>query len=247
MQERLFPDLQNGFMMLHYDGLNRWHTGIECVLARKTGDQAEEELAYLSHECRAERVEEDPYSHPGNYEYVAISTWAGNYALRSGPSIVGVHSADGRSTDRTVASYEKITMEISISCSDRTVRRVSFDDAKRMLQTDFQDGYVKLYMAISFRQSGDMYTLYAPCRYINFPHPTKAQRSYLQPISGYVLYEKDGRFHIAYVVSYIGDGKTRSVQFKVRDEISIGELMTHEFCKVERIDDDQMQCEFFAY
>ena len=100
------PDLEHGFMIMGVDNSNRWWTGIECVLARQAQGAAEPERAYLSHECRAEAVNEDPYSHPGIYEYVAISTWDGNFALRSGPKLVGVRGPADRETIRPDASYE---------------------------------------------------------------------------------------------------------------------------------------------
>lgn len=241
------PDLENGFIILNLDCANRWYTGIECVLARQAPGETDPQRAFLSQECRAELVNEDPYSHPGMYEYVAISTWDGNYALRSGPMLAGVRGPADGDTVRPDASYEKVEMRIAVTCPERDVRQIPFDELKQSLQTDFAAGYRKPYMAISYWQGENAYTLVAPCRYINFPHPTKADRSYLQPISGYVLYEKDGKFFTAYVVTYIEDGNAKSVQFKVRDRYSAGDLATHEFCREERIENPRMTCEFFAY
>ena len=247
MQTMTVPDLHSGFMMMGYDGSNRWQTAVECVLARRVPGQAEEQYAYLSHECRAERVCDDPFGHPGEYEYVGISTWAGNYAMRSGPALAGVRSAPRPGDDVKDFSYEQIAGKTAVFCDRNEAQRLSFEQVKHLLQTDFEDGYRKLYVAVSFRQGANEYTLYAPARYINFPHPTETDRSYLQPISGYVLYEKDERFFTAYVVAYIEEGQTRGLQFKVRDTVSYGDVSTHEFCRTERIDDDRMTCEFFAY
>ena len=241
------PDLERGFMIMNPDSPNRWWTGIECVLARQVQGTDGSQRAYLSHECRAEAVNEDPYSHPGVYEYVAISTWDGNYALRSGPRLVGVRGPADRETVRPDADYEKTDMQIVVTSPDRDVTPLSFTTVKEMLQGEFPTGHRKLHMAISYRQDGSEYTLYAPCRYINFPHPVKASRSYLQPISGYVLYEKEGRFATAYVVSYVEDGGPKSLQFKVRDRYCEGDLVTQEFCREERIDTAGLKCTFFAY
>ena len=98
MQSMTVPDLQDGFMVMGYDDPNRWQTGVECVLARRVPGQTEVQYAYLSHECRAEQVCEDPFGHRGEYEYVGVSTWADNYAIRSGPSVIGVRG-DGRPDD----------------------------------------------------------------------------------------------------------------------------------------------------
>ena len=227
-------------MILQYAGPNRWWTGVECVLARRAPGAAENQRAFLSHECRAESVSADPFSHPGNYEYVGLSTWSGNYALRAGPDITGVRGPGGAQVARQDASYEQVSMEIRVSCAQTEARPRSYQDVLHTLQSDFQGGHQKLHMAISYRQDGHDHTLYAPCRYINFPHPD-AGRSYLQPISGLVLYEKAGRFFVSYVVTYIEDGRVRALQFRVRD------TDTHEFSRVERVEDDHAACAFFTY
>ena len=63
------------------------------------------------------------------------------------------------------------------------------------------------------------YVLYAPSNYVNFPHPTKGIRS--MPISGYVLIEKSGRFYG--LCGFVDRrGQTKSLQFKVRDQVTYG-------------------------
>ena len=240
------PDLQDGFMVINHDGVidkkvneNRWLTPVECVLVRKTVGQSQDQRAYLCHECRAELVGEDPFGHHGNYEWVGLSAWDGNYAIRSGPG----HA------NQPVQQYGNMPsdMTIKVSCPDRKAKALSFAEVLEMLQSDFKAGYQRLHMAISYRQDGHDYVLYAPSNYVNFPHPTKGIRSYVQPISGYVLYEKGGRFYTAYVVSWIERGQTKSLQFKVRDQISYGETVTHDFNRTVRIDDERMKVEFFVY
>jgi len=241
------PDLQNGFMIMQPEGPNRWCTGVECVLVRKSSDYAQPEAAYLSHECRAEAVHADPYAHPGVYEYVAISTWSGNYALRSGPSLTGVDGASEEDATASDVSHEQIDMGIKVTCPERDVRPLAFGEVLSMLQSDSQAGFRSPFMGISYRRDSFAYTLYAPCRYINFPHPVKEPRSYLQPISGYVLYEEGGRFYTAYVVTYIEGGDPKSLQFKVREPYNAGDYATHEFCRNVKIADGGIQCTFFDY
>ena len=168
MSKTVVPDLEDGFMVLHYDARNRYQTGIECVLVRQK-DDGEEERAYLSHECRAEAVSEDPFSHPGNYEFVAISTWTGNYNLRSGSSLFGFNPLRNLGGNLPDAAYEKTDRKNFVSCNDRTVNYLRFGEVIALLQQDFNSGYKKLYMEMSFRRSDCKYHLYAPCRYINFP------------------------------------------------------------------------------
>ena len=246
----LVPDLQDGYIILNDDGSNRWWTGIQCVLARRTHGDGDEQRAYLSHECRAESVTEDPFSHTGDYEYVGITTWSGNYAIRSGHKLLG---SDPSKPDGAAPSYETIDMPMRVSTADRDVRPAPFDEVLQMLRSDFEGGYRTMHMAITYRQQNHDYTLYVPCRYINFPHPNETTKNYLQPISGYVVYERDERFFIAYVVCHIADGLVKSLQFKLRERVTLGDSSgenapaTHEFCRTERIGGDDVECTFFSY
>lgn len=235
----LVPDLKDGFIILNRDAANRWWTGVESVLTRRSPGGSEQR-AYLSHECRAEAVNADPFSHPGVYEYVAASTWAGNFALRAGPDIVGVRGPGAAEVDHEIAAHEAVDMPIDVTCARREARERSFDEVLSALRSSFANGHETLYMAIAYRQAGSDYTLHAPCRYINFPNP-EAQGAYLQPISGQVLYEKGGRFFAAYVVIYIEQGRPLALQFRVRH------ARTHAFSEVERIDVGSAACAFFVY
>lgn len=246
----LVPDLKEGYIILNDDESNRWWTGIECVLAKQSHGSAAQQRAYLSHECRAELVNEDPFGHPGEYEYVGMATWMGNYAFRSGHQLVG---SDRTDPGGTAPTCEKIDMPMRVEGVDREVEPLAFTEVVEMLRSDFKNGYKLMHMAITYRQGEHDYTLYAPCRYINFPNPNKPDVKYLQPISGYVIYEKGERFFIAYVVCHIADGHVKALQFKVREAITLGDSSdpnapaTFEFCRVERIRDDNMKCAFFSY
>ena len=67
----------------------------------------------------------------------------------------------------------------------------------------------KTFMKLKWMQLGQGYTLYCPCRYINYPEPG-AEWSYVQPISGYVLFPIAGGVHmLAYVAcAENADGET---------------------------------------
>jgi len=235
----LTPDLKDGFIILNRTFANRWWTGVECALARTRNGEAEQ-WSYLSHECRAELVNDDPFGHPGIYEYVAAKTWAGNLAMRAGPGLVGVGGPGEAEVDAGIAAHEWIDMPIEVTCAAREAKERSFDDVLGMLRSEFSGGHDKLHMAVGYRQGGHDYTLFTPCRYINFPDPG-VERIYLQPISGLVLYEKDGRFHASYVVIYIEQGQVQALQFRTRH------VQTHVFSEVERIDVSGATCRFFVY
>ena len=238
------PDLQDGFLIFNYDGVidhkvstNRWCESVECVLERKSAGSDGRQRAYLSQECRAEMVGHDPFGHRGNYEWVGISAWNGNYHLRSGPGNQPEKFCEKMPPDLT----------IKVTCPDRKARRLSFEETLQLLQSDFRGGFKQLYLAVTYHLGGYEYHLTAASRYINFPHPQKSVQPYLQPIQGYVLYEQDGRFYTAYVVAWIEQGQTKSLQFKVRDQVTYGKTVTHDFNRTVRINDDRSRVDFFVY
>ena len=147
--------------------------------------------AYLAHHCLAEIISEDPFSHPGIYEAAIIDTWSGQYILRS--NLVN----------------DKFIYGIKVFCNKIKVEYLSFEQVIKLIE---EDSFRKIYMELTYKQDGSEYRLYTPCHYINF----SKKRGFIQPISGYVLYEKDDKFHMAYVVTYIKDGSCKAIQFRMR-------------------------------
>lgn len=263
MDKVRLPDIQDGFMVLNHDRKNRWTTPIECLLVRKK-DGENESRSYLGHECRAELVGEDPFSHPGgNYEHVSLCTWAGNYYIRSGFYSLGFKLSRKHSRKYSKETYQKIDFDFRVSCTDREVHYLPFEDLISLLQKDFIGGYRKIYMEITFQQSGFIYKVYTLCRYINFPNPEKEKvrnqkrhkyenENYLQPISGYVLYEDNDHFYVAYVVAFVLDGVAKSVQFKIRDTIRMKRkgffhIITEDFHRNVKFNDNEIDVKFFYY
>ena len=165
------PDLQNGFMLLNYNTANRWQTRIKAVLV-KEGSDGKEKYAYLSHECRAEYVSEDPFSH-ADEEYCGISTWSGNYLMGAGSSLFRENSKyQTRKTDNKHV----------VSCEKRNAQLLRFDEVLSSLQTDFRYGYKQLYTELIYTHLGATYRLYTQCRYLNYPNPRLETKKYLQPV-----------------------------------------------------------------
>jgi len=249
------PDLETGFMILNHDRDNRWQTPIEAILSKTTEDNRKE-FAYLSHECRSENVDEDPFAHEDS-EFLGISTWSGNYLMGSGSSLFKQNPKF--MTRKTKASY-------FVSCEPRTANFIDFDNVLSFLQTDCAINYKPLHMELSFNSSGTRYKLYSRCRYLNFPNPNLTNQRYLQPISGYVLYEEAETFYLAYVVCYMRSGLTKTIQFRLSEQIDYFKTINHPgamlrsflrcippllytrgFRRVAKFTSPEVECRFFVY
>ena len=249
------PDLESGFMILNHDTPNRWQTRIESVLVRKGSDHGSE-YSYLSHECRSENVGEDPFGH-ADALFVGISTWAGNFFLGSGSSLLRKNKKfNPRETQN----------KFLVSCASRSIKYLDFDDVLTYLQRDCDFNYEPIYTEIEFCINDHCYIVYTPCRYLNFPSSLESSERYLQPISGYILVESQERFFLGYVVSHIVDGETKTVQFRVIDQLNyfdtIGGLgWLGSLCKkimpvkfysegytpVIGVDQTRIKCRFYRY
>jgi hypothetical protein len=252
------PDLENGFIILNYDTDNRWVTRVEASLKRERPGGVSE-YAYLSHECRAENVGEDPFGH-GDAFFLGISTWSGNFLMGGGSSIL--KKSPKYQTRRTERRY-------LVSCEDRAVRPLTFDEVLSNVQDDCRRGYNQIFSEVSYTYLGARYSICTPCRYLNFPPRELEGKGYLQPISGHVLFEEEERFYLAYVVAYVEEGVTKSIQFRVVEQTDVFRtvpglgrrrkllasllrklptlLYTTGYERVVRMPDADLQCRFYQY
>ena len=79
-------------------------------------------------------------------------------------------------------------------------------------------------MQVEWAANNSTYTLICACRYINFPAADESDDNYLQPISGNVLVEIDGRFYLAYVSAHLTKHGTQKTELILKDAISLFDL-----------------------
>ena len=258
------PDFENGFMMLNHNTANLWQTRVEAVLVKEAGGDSrdssddQDKYSYLSHECRAEDVSEDPFRE-GDYLYVGVSTYSGDCLFGNGSSL-----------RRKSPKFQMrgTNNQHFVNCEEVNAKFISFDEVLRNLQSDCSYGFRRLYTELIYTHLGVTYRLYTPCRYLNFPNPELEKKKYLQPISGYVLFEEEEQFYLAYVVAHIADGETKSIQFRLHEQtnyfktVAWGKkysliprllnalpavLYAAGYERVVRISGSDMQCRFFSY
>ena len=204
-----------------------------------------------------EDVDENPFR-LNDALYVGISTWSGNYIFGNGSSL---------RKKSPKFQMRGTNNQHFVNCEEVNAKGISFDEVLRNLQSDCSYGFRRLYTELTYTHLGVTYRLYTPCRYLNFPNPELEKKKYLQPISGYVLLEEEEQFYLAYVVSHIADGETKSIQFRLHEQtnyfktVSWGKnsrllprlleslpsmLYVAGYERVVRISGSDMQCRFFA-
>lgn len=228
------PDLLNGFMVNTHTYFNRFQTFIDCALfsAEPDGRQG---YAYLSSRCRPESIGQDAIFLDDNlYDFAAIETSEGTLALHAGSS-----QASRNFLGRACKHYVAPTAHPSrVECRQRPVSDLGFDEVLGELQAPSEGRDNHLYLRCDWMDGTTSRTLFAPCRYINFPNPDLDHRKlweakpnyarhedrYIQPISGPVLFPMNGTYYQAYVAAHIDSSGTRRVEFILMDSISFFDL-----------------------
>ncbi len=242
------PDLEDGHIVYNSGGNsggptpgNAWLTTVESALQRHA--MGPSQMAYLGKECRAESVGEAPFDDRGNYEFVGLKGFDGNYIIRHGVNLSVEHE------------YQKITAEavqlgfdFDVRAPQRIAQKIEFGEVLDMLQSWTSKPVRRLYVRVTYRHGGETFSIFTRCRYINFPRSVSEPNPYLQPISGRVLIWDDGRLHLAYIVFHLRAGKVEGLQFKVLGRANFGvELAISDFVRTLLIDADTATADFFYY
>lgn len=222
----MFPDLDRGYMVNTYTNFNRFQTFIECVLERKTAG-GQPQYSYLSSRCRPEDISPKSIFNGLMYYFGVVSSdWDGTYGIYMGSTLC---SRNFLKPSGQVA--EKPQLPSHVECALRPVQVLSFDEALADFQKIGPDKDNKIFLAVRWKEGEFEYTLYTPCRYTNYPNPDKNHADlwnerpnyprhelrYLQPISGVVITEVEGRIQLAFVAAHITAGGAQRVEFCLRD------------------------------
>ncbi|CCQ75510.1 hypothetical protein [Magnetospira sp. QH-2] len=207
------PDLEGGFATVGTNIRNSWRTEIRTVLVREEDDGGTG-TAYLTHECRAETVDEEHIFSSHMYDFAAIRSWDGNYLVRHGSYNLGV------GTGVPDAIHEKTdAIEIAITCPNVPVNVESFDSVLEACQS--RTGK-RLFMMVNYTYEGRNFQIYVPTRYLNFPNRSVQPDRYLQPISGFTLFHNGDRHAISYLAAYISDTSCH-IEFIAREPLGFME------------------------
>ncbi|RED52468.1 hypothetical protein [Aestuariispira insulae] len=182
------PDLEHGRMI--NGGENLWMTEIQSVLAQSGTKKT---TAYLSHECRMERLpHSETYLGGGREIFQKEKPWEfltytqeGRIYQFGNPAVMTVPpSSEGDGT--FPPAFEIKGCNSQAHCPDRQIYYFDYDEIHERLLSN-QISVRSLFLQVSWSTGGDDWTLYSPCRYVNFSNPAFQTSSYIQPIAGTVL------------------------------------------------------------
>jgi hypothetical protein len=210
------PDLLHGSVTIGLNLDNTWKTNIEAVLI------SEFEKAFLTTECRAESIRAKGDLIGSRYSEVSvIATTKTDWVIRSGAGTwhpLKIRFSEG-------LHYQEFTSGTHVFCPDVNVRALTFRETYD--DVSFEDADHDIFMRIKYSHQGEDLEIICPCRYTNFANPAYSapgQKKYVQPISGYVLFKHDQKYHQAYVVAHIDEDGNANCEAVLRTPAYIMDL-----------------------
>lgn len=196
---------------------NTWQTYIVGALTRTTDGRRQ--AAYLASDCRAEHVGPPRIFGKRLSEVAVLDSWDGRFMVRAGAGLYPMGRWRTDDTDRLHCGPAPAGL---VQCPDVPVQALSFDEVLAEVNAPPQGRDNHLHMRLSWRNGDHAYDLYAPCRYLNYRNPQRTTGPrYLQPITGYVPIERDGRFFVGYAAVYVEEGRVVRTELALRRRVSI--------------------------
>jgi hypothetical protein len=211
------PDIRGGRIVNGGEGGNRWVTEIQSVLVAETAGKPAG-TAYLGHECRFESLAfgDDPPA-PGDtlikrhqpYQFLTFAISGQFFQVPHPDSLFGDAAFQGLPRldvdgGFVVRPHSKAGWVAEVACPWVAGEEVPADTLLAD-EAPFRD----LFVRARFGQGDTTWTLFAPCRYLNFSGPGWPGRPYLQPITGHVLFPYADFFLAGYLVAGMAGDEVR--------------------------------------
>lgn len=217
------PDLLGGRVVNGpFDGTNNvWVNEIQGVLVHD--GPAERQTYYLSHECRQENL---PFHGADQDSATIFQTHRPHEYLTfsCGERFFQIPSWDAPLDLRRIQDIPRIEgngfffyppvfrndWQSQVTCEERPIRLHDFAETFGMLENNRVE-IRKFFFRFAWTAGGDAWTIYAPCRYINFCTTPVKDKPFIQVITGYVLMPLWGtQFHGYFCAAIDAAGRMRS-------------------------------------
>jgi len=218
------PDLQNGYLLNGTENL--WVAEIQCVLQLRGHN---DKNIYLSQECRMERLPLSTTYLGGGTDIFQVNQPSEFLSYKDGndffqiaqDEIICFHpSGSGDGTPPPSQLYPEC--ESRAYCDDRPFVAHTIET----LHDGLLNGFLKvrdLFLYITWKTDQTEYRLFTPCRYINFSNPDFQDLTYVQPISGTVLFPLGDRYIPASIACAMDNNGVQLIEFCSQAFRDVGE------------------------
>ena len=168
---------------------------------------------YLTKECRAEHIGQYPFLHQSQSEFCIIfEDKKLKYLIRNSP-VSKKNDFDNHHYD--IHSLKENEDKVILTETDYDL--LDYNNTLNILNNRSLEN---IYCKLDYNFQNKKYSIFSKVEYINFPGSNSKNRkldtSFLQPIMGYVPFEKDGKIYIAYVARYTSPKLEGNLEFRLR-------------------------------
>ena len=197
-------NLNNSFIYT-YDGTNNVRHAIKSVL-RNISKKCN---FYLVKECRAESISKNPFLETPRREFLPIFNESGNDIIFRNRTIeVSLFKQNVDFTSQKKGAKKKIILKKKI---------MKILSPMQVFKKLYQKTNSKFLVEINFKYQNNKYSLLSKCDYLNFSNKLvkKKDKIYIQPISGYIPFEKNNKLFIGYFAKHIPVDNKKSLDLEI--------------------------------
>ena len=204
-----YANLEKSFFFININKDNSWRISTKSLLVNLTDNKK----YYLTKECRAEIVGQYPFTHMAKSEFCIIfEDKKLKYLIRNNP-VLKKNDFDNHHYD--IDSLKENEDQVIVTETDYDL--LDYNNTLNFLNNRSIEN---IYCKLDYNFQNKKYSIFSKVEYINFPGSNSKNRkidtSFLQPIMGYVPFEKDGKIYIAYVVRYTSPKLEGNLEFRLR-------------------------------
>jgi len=254
-----YIDFERSFAFVNPNKDCTWRLSVKSLLINLTDNKK----YYLTKECRAESIGQYPFTHPAKSEMCIIfEDKKLKYLIRDNPVL--------KKNDFDNHHYQIVPIkenEDKVIVTETDYDLLDYNNTLNFLKNRSLEN---IYCKLDYNFQNKKYSIFSKVEYLNYPGSNSKKNrefdtSFLQPIMGYVPFEKYGKIYIAYVVRYTSPKLEGNLEFRLRTNTNFsnfnyssnsikGKLKRFlvsllNFIKVSefnlRVSIDHSKCEFF--
>ena len=185
---------------------------IKSILINKNKN----EVFYLTKECRSELIGKNPFLNTQRYEYLPIFTQSGKFLTLRNQALDFIFRS--RKNHKYQISSTNFNESHKIVLRQDEIEILELGEINSKLKTRSTDQF---FCRIEYKFAGQNFICLSNCDYLNFDYSENTENKnqiYLQPISGYVPFEKDDKIYASYMARYISNNYQGNLNFLLRNE-----------------------------
>ena len=191
-----------GKSFIHFFGDNNsWRVNIKSILS------SENKNYFLMKECRAEAMGENPFFHPGRYEFLSIIDDDKTHCIRTS-------AIDGNKGN---LQFNNVKIKNKKYIVKSNVNYLSFEKIYEIVSSGKINN---IYCKIEYEYEAIKYSIITKCEYINYNNE-KNDDKYLQPIMGYVPFILKDQLRYGYVALNVNEKKNGCLEFLLNEKSTI--------------------------